>query len=234
MARDFISRRQRIHLLLSITEEAFAHIEQVGIPWSSITIAGRRIGPDAPPYIIAEVSANHGGDLARAKRIIDIAAAKGADAVKFQAYTADSLTLDSDRGDFVITADNPWKGRRLHALYEEAATPYDWFPELFAHAKAHNIPAFASVFGLDSLALLEELDAPAYKIASFEAVDCELIGACAADRQAGDHLDGPVHGRRCSDRARRGACRRRPRDRAAALQQRLSRRSGRSQSRDDR
>jgi pseudaminic acid synthase len=146
----------------------------------SITIAGRRIGPDAPPYIIAEVSANHGGDLERAKRIISLAAEKGADAVKFQAYTADSLTLDSERGDFVIEADNPWKGQRLHALYEEAATPFAWFPELFAHAKSCGITAFASVFGEDSLALLEALDAPAYKIASFEAVDCELIGACAA------------------------------------------------------
>ena len=145
-----------------------------------ITIAGRRIGPDAPPYIIAEVSANHGGDLARAKRIIELAAAKGADAVKFQAYTADSMTLDSDRADFVITGDNPWKGRRLHALYQEAATPYDWFPELFAHAKKHGVVAFASAFGKDSIALLEELGAPAYKIASFEAVDIELIAACAA------------------------------------------------------
>jgi pseudaminic acid synthase len=146
----------------------------------SITIAGRRIGPDAPPYIIAEISANHGGDLARAKRIIDIAAEKGADAVKFQAYTADSLTLDSEREDFLIQGDNPWKGRRLHALYQEAATPYAWFPELFAHAKTRGIQAFASVFCRQSLALLERLDAPAYKIASFEAIDTDLIAACAA------------------------------------------------------
>jgi len=146
----------------------------------SITIAGRRIGPDAPPYIIAEVSANHGGDLARAKRIIDIAADKGADAVKFQAYTADSLTLDSERKDFLIQGDNPWKGWRLHALYQAAATPYAWFPELFAHAKTRGIPAFASVFCKESLALLESFDAPAYKIASFEAVDTDLIAACAA------------------------------------------------------
>jgi pseudaminic acid synthase len=146
----------------------------------SITIAGRRIGPDAPPYIIAEVSANHGGDLARAKRIIDVAANKGADAVKFQAYTADSMTLDSERADFLIHGDNPWKGRRLHALYRDAATPFAWFPELFAHAKRRGIPAFASVFGQDSLSLLEQLGAPAYKIASFEAVDTDLIAACAA------------------------------------------------------
>ena len=146
----------------------------------SIAIAGREIGPDAPPYIIAEVSANHGGDLARAKRIVSLAAEKGADAVKFQAYTADSLTLDCERPDFVIAGDNPWTGRRLHALYQEAATPYEWFPELFAHAKVCGIPAFASVFGADSIALLEALGAPAYKIASFEAVDTELIAACAA------------------------------------------------------
>ncbi|HEY3918111.1 MAG TPA: pseudaminic acid synthase [Stellaceae bacterium] len=146
----------------------------------SITIAGRRIGPDSPPYIIAEVSANHGGSLARAKRIVSLAAKAGADAVKFQAYTADSMTLDCDRPDFVIAGDNPWQGQRLHALYQEAATPYDWFPALFAHAKACGIPAFASVFGKDSIELLERLGAPAYKIASFEAVDGELIAACAA------------------------------------------------------
>jgi pseudaminic acid synthase len=153
---------------------------RVRAPLQSITIAGRRIAPDAPPYIIAEVSANHGGDPARAKRIIDIAADRGADAVKFQAYTADSMTLDSERADFLIQGDNPWKGRRLHALYQEAATPFAWFPELFAHAKRRGIAAFASVFGQDSLVLLEQLGAPAYKIASFEAVDTDLIAACAA------------------------------------------------------
>lgn len=146
----------------------------------SFTIAGRPIGPESPPYIIAEISANHGGSLARAKRIVSLAAKAGADAVKFQAYTADSMTLDCERTDFVIAGDNPWQGQRLHALYQEAATPYEWFPELFAHAKACGIPAFASVFGKDSIELLERLGAPAYKIASFEAVDTDLIAACAA------------------------------------------------------
>jgi pseudaminic acid synthase len=145
----------------------------------AIHIAGRRIGPHDPPYIIAEISANHGGDLERAKRIIRLAAEKGADAVKFQAYTAESLTLDCDLPDFLISADNPWKGQRLFQLYRQAATPFAWFPELFAFARAHGVTPFASVFGRDSIALLEELGAPAYKIASFEAVDHELIAACA-------------------------------------------------------
>lgn len=145
----------------------------------AITIEGRLIGHDEPPYIIAELSANHGGDLERAKRIIRIAAERGADAIKFQAYTADEMTLDCNRPDFTVQADNPWKGERLHALYRRAATPYDWFPELFAAARSCGITPFASPFGPDSVAMLERLDAPAYKIASFEAVDLDLIAACA-------------------------------------------------------
>lgn len=145
----------------------------------TINIAGRPIGSDHPPFIIAELSANHGGDLERAKRIVRIAAERGADAIKLQAYTADELTLDSDRPDFVVQADNPWKGERLHALYKRAATPYEWFPELFALARQLGITPFASPFGLDGIELLERLDAPAYKIASFEAVDLGLIAACA-------------------------------------------------------
>ena len=143
-------------------------------------IDGRPIGPDHPPYIIAEMSANHGGDLDRAKRIIALAADAGADAIKFQAYTADDMTLDSERDGFVITADTPWKGEKLHALYQRAATPYSWFPEMFAAARDAGITPFASPFGLSAVRMLEDLDAPAYKIASFEAVDIGLIQACAA------------------------------------------------------
>lgn len=146
---------------------------------SSITIAGRRISHDDPPYIIAELSANHGGDLARAKHIIRLAADKGADAIKFQAYTPENMTLDCDMPGFVVEADNPWKGRRLHELYASAATPYAWFPELFATARAAGITPFCTPFGADAVAMLEKLDAPAYKIASFEAVDVDLIAACA-------------------------------------------------------
>lgn len=147
-------------------------------PENAFEIAGRRIGADAPPYIIAELSANHGGDLARARRIVEIAAAAGADAIKLQAYTADSLTLDCDAPDFTIQADTPWKGRRLHGLYAEAATPYAWFPELFALARRLGLAPFASPFDAEAVALLERLDAPAYKIASFEAQDLELLRAC--------------------------------------------------------
>jgi N-acetylneuraminate synthase len=145
----------------------------------SFSIEHRRISHEDPPYVIAEMSANHGGDLARALAIIRMAAERGADAIKFQVYTADGLTLDSTMPGFVIEADNPWKGRRLHELYASAATPYAWFPELFAAARAAGITPFASVFGTDGVELMERLGAPAYKVASFEAVDLELIAACA-------------------------------------------------------
>lgn len=145
----------------------------------TITIGGQRIGERERPYVIAELSANHGGDLQRAKRIIEIAAAAGANAIKFQAYQADDLTLDCPLPDFRVNADNPWKGRRLHELYSSAATPYEWFPELFETARSLGLTPFASVFGPDAVELLERLEAPAYKIASFEAVDLDLIAACA-------------------------------------------------------
>lgn len=141
-------------------------------------IAGRPIGPEAPPYLLAEVSANHGGDLERAKRIIRLAAANGANAVKLQAYTADDLTIASDRPEFTLSR-GLWAGRTLHDLYAEAGTPYDWMPPLFAAALEAGLPAFASVFSPAAIAALEPLDPPAYKIASFEAVDLELIAAVA-------------------------------------------------------
>lgn len=146
---------------------------------TNFAIDGRKVGPGEPPYVIAELSANHGGDLARARRIIALAAAAGADSVKFQAYTADSLTIRSDKRDFLIEGESLWTGKRLYDLYQEAATPYEWFPELFAYARSLGITPFATPFDLEAVKLLQELDAPAYKIASFEAVDIELIEACA-------------------------------------------------------
>jgi pseudaminic acid synthase len=150
-----------------------------GCAATTIAIAGRTIGPQHPPYVIAEMSANHGGDFDRACRIVELAAQSGADAIKFQAYTADSLTLDSGAPGFVVTADNPWKGRRLHELYAQAATPYDWLPKLFDLARSRGITPFCSPFDHEAVRILEGLNAPAYKIASFEAVDPDLIAACA-------------------------------------------------------
>ena len=146
---------------------------------TDLTIAGRLIGPDHPPYIIAEMSANHGGDIERARRIVRLAAAAGADCIKFQAYTADSITLDCDAPGFLIEGESLWTGRRLHDLYAEAATPYEWFPELFSLARELGITPFATPFDAQAVEMLESLDAPAFKIASFEAVDLELIRACA-------------------------------------------------------
>jgi pseudaminic acid synthase len=146
---------------------------------SKINVGGRHIGPGEPPFIIAELSANHGGSLDRALRIVDLAADAGVDAIKFQAYTPDDLTLDLDGPGFVIEGDNPWTGKRLFALYADAATPYDWFPKLYARARARNILPFTTPFGAGAIEMLERLDTPAYKIASFEAVDHELIKACA-------------------------------------------------------
>ncbi len=145
----------------------------------SFSIDGRPVGPDHPPYIIAELSANHGGDLDRAKRIIKHASEAGADAVKLQAYSADSITIDSDRPDFLIEGESLWSGMRLYDLYKSAATPYDWFPELFAYARDLGITPFASPFDEQAVDMLDQLNAPAFKIASFEAVDLELIKACA-------------------------------------------------------
>ncbi len=141
----------------------------------AIAIAGRTIGPNQPPFIIAEMSANHGGDFERAVRIVHMAAEAGADAIKFQAYTAGSITLDSDMPGFTIETDNLWKGERLYDLYKRAATPYDWLPELYDIARKADIIPFCSPFDHAAVDMMEEIGSPAYKIASFELVDVELI-----------------------------------------------------------
>lgn len=143
-------------------------------PRSSFAIAGRDIGDGHPPYVIAEVSGNHNKELGKALKMIEVAAECGADAVKFQTYTADSLTLPSNKPDFQITA-GTWAGWNLHELYQEAATPYEWFPALFDHGRAMGITVFSSPFDNEAVDLLEGLEAPAYKIASNEFTDWPLI-----------------------------------------------------------
>lgn len=139
-----------------------------------IHIAGRRIASDAPPYVIAELSANHNGRLETALRIVEEAKKAGADAVKLQTYRPDTITLDCDSEDFKIHG-GLWDGRTLYELYQEAHMPWEWHKPLFEHARSLGITIFSSPFDNTAVDLLEDLNAPAYKIASFEAVDLPLI-----------------------------------------------------------
>ncbi|HET9822499.1 MAG TPA: pseudaminic acid synthase [Burkholderiaceae bacterium] len=151
-------------------------------PLPSIEIAGRRIAADAPPYVIAELSANHNGRLDTALRIVEEARKAGADAVKLQTYKPDTITLPATGEGFTIHG-GLWDGRTLYDLYQQAHMPWDWHRPLFERARALGITIFSSPFDRTAVDLLEDLNAPAYKIASFEAVDLPLIRYVAGTRK---------------------------------------------------
>lgn len=144
-------------------------------------IGGRRIGPGAKPLVIAELSGNHNGSLERALRIVELAARAGADAIKLQTYTADSMTLNIRSAGFVVTEPTSlWYGRSLYDLYREAATPWEWHEPLFRRCRELGMLYFSTPFDAAAVDLLESLHVPCYKIASFENVDHALIRRVAA------------------------------------------------------
>lgn len=148
---------------------------------ATLHIADRPIGPDHRPYVIAEMSGNHNQSLDRALAIVDAAAAAGADAIKLQTYTADTMTLDVDAPGFVIEDPGSlWAGRQLHDLYAEAHTPWAWHEPIMARARSHGMHCFSTPFDETAVDFLESLQVPAYKIASFECTDLPLIRKVAA------------------------------------------------------
>lgn len=147
----------------------------------SIRIEKHPIGLDHPPFVIAEMSGNHNGSLDRALAIVDAVADAGAQAIKLQTYTADTMTLDLAEREFLI--DDPgslWAGRTLYDLYREAHTPWDWHKPIFERARSRGLVAFSTPFDATAVDFLESLDVPCYKIASFENVDLPLIRKVAA------------------------------------------------------
>jgi pseudaminic acid synthase len=146
----------------------------------TISIGGRRVGRGAPTYVIAELSANHKGDFERALRIVQAAKDAGADAVKLQTYTADTITMACDAESFRIGGGTMWDGKTLHELYGEAYTPWEWQPKLKRAAAELGMQCFSSAFDASAVDFLEKMDVPAHKVASFELVDLPLIRKMAS------------------------------------------------------
>ena len=148
---------------------------------SGFAIAGRRVARDSKPYLIAEMSGNHNQSLERALQIVDCAAQSGADAIKLQTYTADTMTLDVRKPGFVIEDEGSlWAGRQLYDLYHQAHTPWEWHAPIMARAASHGLQCFSTPFDESAVDFLESLNVPAYKIASFENTDLPLIRRVAA------------------------------------------------------
>jgi len=149
-----------------------------------IKIGRRVVGEKHPPFIVAEMSGNHNQSIDNALALVDAAAAAGADAIKLQTYTADTMTIDHDGPEFVVDAKNPlWKGENLHSLYEKAHTPWDWHAPIFARAKEKGLVCFSTPFDPSAVEFLESLGAPCYKVASFENEDWPLLEAVAKTRK---------------------------------------------------
>lgn len=147
-----------------------------------IFINNKEISLDVPPYIIGEISANHNGSIENVFKLIDVAKKSGASAAKIQTYTADTITADSTSKDFIIEG-GLWDGRSLYDLYSEASLPWDWHKHIFNYAAKKDLTIFSSPFDSTAVDLLEDLNAPAYKIASFEAVDIPLIKYTASTKK---------------------------------------------------
>ena len=148
-----------------------------------IKIGDHLIGPGHPVYIVAEMSANHLQDYDRAVRILHAAKEAGADAIKLQTYTADTITIESDKPYFQISGGTIWDGTTLHKLYQEAYTPWEWQPKLCEEAAKLGLDCFSSPFDPTAVAFMEEMNMPAYKIASYEITDIPLIRLCASKKK---------------------------------------------------
>ena len=147
---------------------------------TEVRIGAHVVSPEQPPFVIAEMSGNHNGDLGRALEIVDAIAESGAQAVKLQTYRPDTITIDVDTPAFRIGDTHElWGGENLYKLYEKAHTPWEWHEPLFERARSHGLEIFSSPFDPTAVELLESLDVPAYKIASSEIVDLPLVELCA-------------------------------------------------------